>query len=131
MTAKDRFRRIYERFALNYHFSRKNPFGGSLCTLGKVRETYRELGQSGGKSIVSAIAEKMKKESGIGGSLCTVMVGDKSIRFSEQHNAKGITLEVGKCKPQNGGYLCTYEFTYTWSQVAKMALERGIFDEAR
>ena len=133
MTAKKRFRRIYERFALNHQFSRKTPLGGSLRTLDEVRKTYSEINRLGKskKDFISAVVAKMKKESGIGGSLYAVMAGDKGIRFYESHDSKGIALEVGKCKPQNGGYLCTYKFSYTWKQVAEIAVGRGIFDEAR
>ena len=130
MTVKERFRRIYERFALNYQFSRKNPFGGYAGTADGLRKVYLESSGLNGKVLVSRLADRMKKESGIGGYGGRVKAGSKEINFSEEHGTKGITLRVGKCSPQ-GEFKYVHEFAYNWKQVAKIALEMGIFDEAR
>ena len=120
MTAKERFRRLYERFALNCQFSRKNFLGGYAGTADRLREALRESAAASRKARVSLLAGKMKEEAGTGGYCGPAKAGGKTVSFSEQHDAKGISLWVGR-----------YKFSYTWKQVAGMVLDRGIFDEER
>ena len=109
MTVQERFKRIYERFALALYFKQKN---------------FRTRKMDGS---VKEVAYALKKEAGHSGSLRTI----NGVGFRINNSPKGLELGVGSCKPQNGGFLRTYEFGYTWHQVAKMVLERGLTDEAR
>ena len=122
MTVKERFKRIYERFALTQLFNLKNVFGGTAGSHERLQAIYNGLKGKKDNDKIKAIAEALKHEAGISGSATWA----NNVRFWISRDAKGLELQVGNCKPQNGAYNHTYEFKYTWQQTAKIVLERGL-----
>ena len=126
MTVKERFRRIYERFALAQLFKSNRYSGNTAGSRERVQRIFNGLRSADGKVLVDAVAKALKEGAGQGGGLWDA----GGVIFYHSYGPKGIDLGVGDCKPQNGDSFRTYKFSYTWVQIARMVIERGILDEA-
>ena len=127
MKVKERLSRIYERFALAQAFGRSTMFRITGGTLENSMGKFAGLRDGNMTDNVKKVAEWLKNEAGTSGSASSA----NGVKFLVGRDAKGLVLQVGGCRSQNGAYLHTYEFRYGWRQVAKMVLERGLLDEAR
>ena len=127
MTAKERFRRMYERFALKQAFKTGRFCGNTAGARERAQKTFNDHRSLDNNTLANAIAKTLKEGAGWGSCAMTA----DNVSFWSWHDTNGLKLQVGKCRPQNGAHGHTYEFKYKWQQVARMALERGVFDEAR
>ena len=125
MTNRERFMRIYERFALHVYFNikrRKGLMGFHSITLDQAKQAYKTAPTL--KNQIKSVSEILKKEASKYFGYYGNYLG---VSFSVTHSYKGIELQVGDCKPQNEAYSHTYKFNYTWSQFAEMLIRRGVF----